>query len=411
MNYFENVIGYESVKKELIKTIDVLNNINKYKDAGIKTPKGMILYGDPGLGKTMMATSFINYLNRKSYIIRKDKPNGDFVKYLSQVIKEAITNEPSVVLFDDLDKFSNNDEDHKNSDEFVTIQSLIDEAINKDVFFVATVNDIKIIPDSLVRTGRFDLNISVRQPSKKVALSIIKHFLEDKNIENNFDLDEIADVLVGSSITTLETIVNDAYINALFNNRDKINDRDIIDSTLKIIFKVDDDEDINDEALRYISIHEAGHALVSELLVPNSVNFISTKGNSTFGGLTDVKINNSDSYSYNSLCNKVKVGLAGKAATEVLLQQLDLGASSDLNKVKNIACNIFDNLDLHELNYYSNDAKKIIFENNIDNFIEQQYGEVKALLYNNIDALKKIVDYLIDKKIVLGKELRDLIAN
>ena len=165
MGNFENIIGYEHIKNELERIIDCINNKEKYEKLGVKVPKNLLLYGEPGLGKTLFAKAFLNALNRNKYIIRKNKPDGDFVNDVNRIITDAMNNTPSVVLLDDLDKFSNNDDDHKNSDEFVVVQTFIDDCKDKDVYFIATANSLRDMPDSLLRVGRFDCKIEVESPS------------------------------------------------------------------------------------------------------------------------------------------------------------------------------------------------------------------------------------------------------
>ena len=178
MKHFENIIGYEHIKFELERIIDCINNKEKYEKLGVKIPKNILFFGMPGVGKTLFAKSFINSLNRNKYIIRKNKPDGEFVNEINKVITEAMSNTPSVVLLDDLDKFSNNDDDHQNSDEFVVVQTLIDECKDKDVYFIATANEINDMPESLIRPGRFANKIGFESPTLKDATLIIKHYFK-----------------------------------------------------------------------------------------------------------------------------------------------------------------------------------------------------------------------------------------
>lgn len=98
MRPLDNVIGYNSIKKELYKLIDVLNNPEKYNKLGVHIPRGLMLEGKPGIGKSLMAISFTEECNRKSYIIRKDKPDGVFVDYIRETFEEAMNNEPSIII-------------------------------------------------------------------------------------------------------------------------------------------------------------------------------------------------------------------------------------------------------------------------------------------------------------------------
>lgn len=180
MDYFEQVKGYKEIKKELEHTLDIMVNGEKYCKLGVTTPRGLLLYGVPGVGKTLMANCFIKASGRKMFICRKDKPDGDFVKYIKSTFDEAKNNAPSIVFLDDMDKFANKDRYHKNAEEYVTIQSCIDDVKNYEVFVLATANDIDNLPGSLLRVGRFDKTIYVQNPKGKDAEEIISYYMSKK---------------------------------------------------------------------------------------------------------------------------------------------------------------------------------------------------------------------------------------
>ena len=155
MNMFDKVIGYDSIKNELLQICDIISHPEAYEKLGAKIPKGILLYGAPGLGKTLMANCFIEETGLKSYTVRKTKDGNDFLNEISDTFRKAQENAPSIILFDDLDKFSGTDDD-KPTAEFTAIQAGIDEVKDDKVFVMATVNTIDNLPDSLLRSGRFD---------------------------------------------------------------------------------------------------------------------------------------------------------------------------------------------------------------------------------------------------------------
>ena len=107
---FSSIIGYDSIKKSLMTIVDVLNNEDKYKELGSRISHGLLLYGPPGTGKTSIAGEILNnVIDRKKYIVRKTKSDGNFIDYLTNVFKEASDNQPSIILLDDLDKYAEND--------------------------------------------------------------------------------------------------------------------------------------------------------------------------------------------------------------------------------------------------------------------------------------------------------------
>ena len=134
--YFESIIGYRAIKLELSRILDQLINPEKYAALGVTEPHGLLLHGAPGVGKSTLANCFVESCNRNAYICRKDKSNGDFVDEIVRIFDEAEKNAPSVILLDDLDKFANEDERRRDTEEFVTVQSCIDKVKNKQVFVV-----------------------------------------------------------------------------------------------------------------------------------------------------------------------------------------------------------------------------------------------------------------------------------
>lgn len=141
MSKFDMIIGYTAIKKELKQIADTLKNREAYDRLGVSAPRGLLLYGEPGVGKSLMASAIIEECGRQAFICRKDKPNGDFVKDIKATFDKAMENAPSIVYLDDMDKFANGDERHPDAEEYVTVQSCIDKAKGKEVFVLATVNN------------------------------------------------------------------------------------------------------------------------------------------------------------------------------------------------------------------------------------------------------------------------------
>ena len=133
MSAFDKVIGYETIKNELAQICDMIHNKDAYEKLGAKLPRGIVLSGDPGLGKTLMAKSFIEESGLKAFTVRRDKGNDDFIGSITEVFKNAKDNAPSIVFLDDMDKFANEDEGHRDAEEYVAVQSGIDEV--KDSVF------------------------------------------------------------------------------------------------------------------------------------------------------------------------------------------------------------------------------------------------------------------------------------
>lgn len=413
MGHFEGIIGYEHIKNELERLIDCINNKEKYERLGVKIPKNLLLHGEPGLGKTLFAKAFINSLNRNKYIIRKNKPDGEFVNDLNKIITEAMSNTPSVVLLDDIDKFSNNDDDHRNSDEFVVVQTFIDDCKDKDVFFIATANEIRDMPYSLLRAGRFSNQIEFESPTLSDATIIIKHYLSDKNIADDVDYEEIARILDGRSCAVLESVMNEAGLYAGYNNHELITMDDIIKALLRLIY--DAPEHVDDKTplqLDMASYHEAGHALVSEVLEPNSVNLVTIANYfGSAGGVTSQTLDKDYWCDYTKMENRVIVLLAGKAATDIMFGRIDVGCGRDISRATRIVERFFDDYGVCDFSYVGNDSGNKVKDKKdswVNDKLINYYNQAKEIINNNIMSLKKIAEELKENKTIIRSKMTAL---
>ena len=333
MANFGQIIGYENIKEELKWYCDILKNPKRYKALGVVGPRGVLLEGEPGVGKSLMSKALIEESGRKSYTLRKNLPNGDFVKEIKRIFDEAGENTPSIVFLDDVDKFANCDYSNTDAEEYVTIQACMDECREKDVFVIATANDIHYLPDSLLRPGRFDKVIEVGLPALKEAERIIDFFLQGKKVDDDVDIKEIADLLGNRSCATLESIVNEAGIMSGYQKKKKIQREDLINACVRFIYKAPIVKDIEDSPEMWtVALHEAGHVAIAEALVPGSVSavYIGTKGDRT-SGFTSIR--NQDSYRKSKETREYDIltSFGGKAVTEVFDGKGDVGCYTDLD--------------------------------------------------------------------------------
>ena len=277
MSAFDKIIGYDSVKEELMQICDMLHNKDIYSDVGARLPRGLLLYGNPGLGKTFMVKAFIEESGITTFTLRRHKGNDDFVGMIADTFEEAKKNTPCIVFLDDIDKFANDDYDHRDAEEYVSVQSGIDEVSDTDVFVIATANDMGKLPDSLLRAGRFDRKIEITRPTQSESEKIIRYYLADKKLSKDADMDDIVKMINYSSCAELESMVNEAAVNTAFDRRKEISRGDFIKSVLKAQYNSPEvyNSETDTAQLRRIAVHEAGHAVVSEVLCSGSVGMIS----------------------------------------------------------------------------------------------------------------------------------------
>ena len=420
MKEFDIIIGYEPVKKELKRICDILVNPEKYKKFGVKASQGLLLYGEPGVGKSLMAECFVKATKRKCFICRKTKANGYFVNEITKTFENAKVNAPSIILLDDMDKFSNEDFSRSDTAEYVAIQSGIDSIKGKDVFVVATANDIYKLPNSLKRTGRFSKRLEIRPPEGKDAENIIKFYLSQKENVGEIDTKEISRLLNSRTCADLETIVNEAGIYAASEGKEKIDHNDMIRACLRILYNAPEAEDevlfsSSQEKNRMIAYHEAGHVVVAEVLEPESVTMSSIANyDGDVNGITayyDIK----DYYnSMRYMKNRVKVVLGGRAATEQEYGEIDVGATSDLQRAFKIASKFVGDYCFFGFDSnisWSRDASDMQRERHTQKLafeLEKNYMEVKEILVKNRDFLEKIASKLLEKTTIMMRDIQEI---
>lgn len=416
-DYFDEIIGYEDIKKELRIISDMLNNQEMYKRLGACVNESVILVGKPGTGKTTMANCLINSVDRKTYIIRKKESDGQFINSIINTFEEAKKSAPSIILLDDLDKFSDIDNDKHDAEEFVAIQSCIDEVKGKDVFVIATSNNIRKLPDSLLRAGRFGKRLTVRVPRKEDAVAIVKHYLDKAGMKEGLDETSIARMLDGESCATLENVINNAAIKAAFNRQENVSMQNIVDSCLDLVFDApESSEELPEDIRRRIAYHEAGHAVLSEILDPGSVSVISIRKtyNGDYGFVrythNDEK---ADTYAeYNEAI--IKASLGGRAATELVFGETDMGANVDLHNAFRRTKHMVDNQCMYGFQNWIEDTHDDFEAENRNRTIavimEKNYLEAKKLLAANRELLDRMAEELMQKTTLIYSDIHRIVA-
>ena len=416
MSKFDKIIGYEDIKAELKRYANVLMEPEKYAKLGVMMPSGILLHGEPGLGKTLMAKCFIEETGCRTFTLRKEKPDGDFVKQIKETY-DTVKNEKervTIIFLDDMDKFANEDDNHKNAEEYVTIQSCIDDCKGSGVFTLATVNDKYLLPDSLLRAGRFDKVIEVANPKGEESEKVIKYFLQNKKVMNNVDSSEIAKIMEGHSCAELENVINEAGIYAGFAGREEIGREDVIRACMRLMFEAPESvKPVKETILRNIAVHEAGHTVVSEMLCPGSVALVSVWGHTgDVGGIT--KVNDPDGYAYSKDLQEKKVMgmLGGKAAIELMYGTEDVSCNSDLHKVFEMVrrfvdnfCSLgFDAFDDRFSSDYLREKKDRLVASEVDRY----YRMSKRIITENRRFFDDVVETLCEHKTITYREIQEI---
>lgn len=425
MNAFDKIIGYNSIKKELRQISDTLKNRDSYDRLGVKAPRGLLLYGEPGVGKSLMSSAVIEESGRKVFVCRKDKPNGDFVKEIKATFDKAIQNAPSIIYLDDMDKFANSDERHCNADEYVTVQSCIDEAKDKEIFVLATVNDIYCLPRSLYRAGRFDRLIEVKAPRGKDAEQIIAHYLKAKKFEDKIDVITIAHIMDGRSCAELETVINEAGLYAGYEGAEYITMEHFMKACLHTVFDVEFKNEEEDDEFSYTGLsdphsvysqivcHEAGHAVVSEVMCPGSVTLICALRERKNGksGFTACYNDNSKSSLYWDK-SRILTSIGGMAAVEQKFGIQDYGSSRDLSQAFDYVRSMVVDNGMCGFQFYSryrlSPELQYRQEQVIATEVEKYYHKAKEILSLNAEFFEKVASALSQKGLLSACDLQQI---
>lgn len=336
MKEFDPIIGYKAIKTELMQIADMMRNSSEYESLGVRLPHGLMLHGDPGVGKTLMANCLVEASGRRAFVCRKDQPQERFMSTIADTFREGAENAPSIVMLDDMDKFANSDDDHPYAEEYISVQSCIDQYKGRDVFVLATVNDIGKLPSSLKRAGRFDRIIEVPNPSIGDAKSILAHYLADKKAVDDIDTGILVRLMGGMSCASLETIINEAGVIAGYERSESIRMDHFIRACLNSMFAAPshiDDLDMFEgmNSRELVVIHEAGHTVASEVLFPGSVTLTAlNEREGKCGGITSCYHHDEEDIRWQK--SRIVTALAGMAAVEQIRGVAGTGASSDLTR-------------------------------------------------------------------------------
>lgn len=423
MKDFENIIGYESVKKELRQISDVLKNKEFYEKLGVRAPRGLLLYGEPGVGKSLMAKELINASERRAFVCRKNKPDGEFINEIKRVFDEAAENAPSIVFLDDMDKFANGDDRHPDAEEYVTVQSCIDEVKDKEVFVIATANRLSSLPESLLRTGRFDRTIKISAPKGDDAIKIIEHYLSNKKIAFGLNAEDISKLMFDRTCADLETVINDAGIFAGYERSDLMRKDHFIKACLHTLHKVSMNDVLKEELnadisntsnhLTSIIYHEAGHATVMEVLRPGCVAIVSAYSKfGEDGGFVlaqNINISCPEDARKEIIC-----ALGGRAATDQKFGMYDIGVASDINNAYDICKSLVGGdcicgLSFHTKDWWEvSDKLKASQEETVSRELERYYAKEKEIIAANTELFEAIAHALAKKGILTFEDIQKI---
>lgn len=405
----EKVIGYDSIKETLRQIADVLKRTEAYKEKGVSMPRGLLMESAPGLGKSLMASILMEESGRKSFVFRRINEGNTFLGEMKDIFDVAKEEAPSILLLEDLNLYVESNSPY--APEWACLQACIDETSDADIFVIATTNDTRYMPQSLLRPGRFDYILNLNPPLGKTAEDIVSYYLRDKNLAKDVQISDIVKAMPQVSCATLETVMNLAAINSVYRDHAHVQKEDIIDALLKVVYnlrKADCEEDPQEHQM--IAVHEAAHAVVGEVLHSGSIGIITIRGShGAIGGMESgfaVYAKSEEEFQ-----DEIIKTLAGKAGTALIYGIMDIRAAADIKKADQLLdiwlCHFagggFSGVEpsenrLSEPRLSYNEAIKSAK-------LEELYRRAYKILYDNRDFLLAVQKELLEHETLLNSDL------
>lgn len=428
---FADVAGIEEEKQELEEVVEFLKNPKKFTDMGARIPKGVLLVGHPGTGKTLLAKAVAGEAGVPFFIIS----GSDFVEMfvgvgasrVRDLFAEAKKNAPCIVFIDEIDAVGRQrgaglGGGHDEREQ--TLNQLLVEmdgfGVNEGIIIIAATNRPDILDPALLRPGRFDRQVTIPAPDLLGREEILKLYTKDKKISNNIDLKELAGDTAGFTGAELSNLLNEAAIIATRNNHKAIEKEDIETAVKKITVGLEKhNRVVSEKDKKLTAYHEAGHAVVSKFLeTQDNVKEISIIPRGLTGGYTMYKTNEDKFYvSKTELEEKMIALLGGRAAEKIALNDISTGASNDIEVATGIArdmitvygmSNSLGPISLkvdepYELQIFGEDITDEV-GNQVKQLVDNAYVSAQKLLLDNIEILHKVANALLEKETISEEE-------
>ncbi len=438
---FRDVAGQDEAKESLQEIIDFLHNPQKYTEIGAKLPKGALLVGSPGTGKTLLAKAVAGEANVPFFSIS----GSDFVEMfvgvgasrVRDLFREAAKVAPCIIFIDEIDAVGRSRDSRYggNSEHEQTLNQLLGEIdgfdSSKGIVCLAATNRPEILDKALLRPGRLDRRIVVDTPNLQGRLDTLKVHTRKIKLAEDVDLKKIAQATAGAVGADLANLVNEAALRAVRQGRKAVNQEDLLVSFETVIAGAEKKNTVlSDKEKRLIAYHEVGHALISALYKNDTPVTKITIVPHTEGALGyTLYLPEEEKFlsTKDELLGDIRSLVGGRAAEEVVFNTQTTGAANDLQRATALARKMVtlfgmnDELGLMtsaaiEHQYLegrsymdcSNDTAALV-DREVQKLLNACYNEAKTTLSENRELLDKIAAYLLEKETITGEEMMNII--
>ncbi|WP_304543546.1 AAA family ATPase [Sulfurimonas microaerophilic] len=395
---FDDIGGISDVKIELEEIIDFMRNPKRYKSFGARLPRGVLLVGPPGVGKTMIAKAVANAAGVPFYY----QSGASFVqiyvgmgaKRVHELFAAAKKNAPSIIFIDEIDAVGKKRDGQRNDEREATLNQLLTEMdgfeASSSVIVIAATNNIGVLDPALLRAGRFDRRVFVELPTKRERASILEKYLS--KVPHSVDTLQVADMTVGFNGAALAALVNEAALLALRQNEFQVNIEHFYQVKDKVMFGKKKLQMLNDKQKSYLVTYQAGKALIATYFdLPFEKLMLSNEK------LLPVS---NEAFLQQDLEAQVKMHLAGVVTCDLKYQQHASSAKQDLDEAKELVRKMCDE--------YGMSTSILGDANEQQNVLDRLYGECKTLLESNSDLIEQIESVLYERESITKNEIKKL---
>ncbi len=396
---FSDVAGIKDVKEELEEIIDFLKNPKKYKSLDIKLPKGVLLIGPPGVGKTMISKAVAGeagvpffYQSGASFA---QIYVGMGAKRVRNLFAKAKQMAPSIVFIDEIDAVGKSRGNLRNDEREATLNQLLTEMDgfeeNSGVIVIAATNKVEVLDEALLRAGRFDRRIYLSLPDIEERTKTLELYLKHKN--HNVDINQLAKMTAGFNFAAIDTLVNEAALHALRKEKKIVEIEDFEAVKDKVILGKKRLLVLNEKEMEVQAVYQAAKALVATWL---DIEFdrIGIFYNRFLAS-------NDDMASKNQLLNRIKVYLAGTAATKKYYGENFVNSSSDIKEAKALAQRL--TFDLSMGDKFFSDAKES------EDILQASLDDAASIIEKLASVHKNITGYLLENESITQEETREML--